>query len=58
VNFLEAALAALALLSLALALWQWLAARRFPLHQRVTDFSFAPAITLLKPHRRIVPKLV
>ena len=48
-NFPEAILAALALLSLALALWQWLAARRFPLHQRVTDFSFAPAITLLKP---------
>jgi ceramide glucosyltransferase len=49
VNFPEATLAALALLSLALALWQWLAARRFPLHRRVTDFSFAPAITLLKP---------
>ena len=48
-NFPEAILAALALLSLALALWQWLAARRFPLHRRVTDFSFAPAITLLKP---------
>jgi ceramide glucosyltransferase len=49
VNFPEATLAALALLSLALAFWQWLAARRFPLHRRVTDFSFAPAITLLKP---------
>jgi ceramide glucosyltransferase len=49
VNFSEATLAALALLSLALALWQWLAASRFPLHRRVTDFSFAPAITLLKP---------
>ena len=49
VNFPEATLAALALLSLALALWQWLAAIRFPLHRRVTDFSFAPAITLLKP---------
>jgi ceramide glucosyltransferase len=49
VNFPEATLAALALLSLALALWQWLAASRFPLHRRVTDFSFAPAITLLKP---------
>jgi ceramide glucosyltransferase len=49
VNFPEATLAALALLSLALALWQWLAARHFPLHRRVTDFSFAPAITLLKP---------
>ena len=42
-------LAPFALLSLALALWQWLAARRFPLHRRVTDFSFTPAITLLKP---------
>jgi ceramide glucosyltransferase len=49
VNFPEATLAALAVLSLALAGWQWLAARRFPLHRRVTDFSFAPAITLLKP---------
>ena len=48
-NFSEAALAALALLSFALALWQWLAAGRFPLHRRVTDFSFTPAITLLKP---------
>ena len=48
-NFLETTLAALALLSLALALWQWLAAGRFPLHRRVTDLSFAPAITLLKP---------
>jgi len=49
VNFLVATFAALALLSLALTLWQWLAARRFPLHQRVTDSSLAPAITLLKP---------
>jgi len=49
VNFLEATLAVLALLSFALALWQWVAARRFPLHQRITDLSFAPAITLLKP---------
>jgi ceramide glucosyltransferase len=43
VNFLEATLAALALLSLALALWQWLAARRFPLHRRVTEPSSTPA---------------
>jgi ceramide glucosyltransferase len=49
VNFPEATLAGLALLSLALAFWQWLAAVRFPLHRRVTNFSFAPAITLLKP---------
>ena len=46
---LNAILAVLALLSLALALWQWFAARRFPLHRRVADLSFAPAITLLKP---------
>jgi ceramide glucosyltransferase len=49
VNFLEATFAALAWLSVALALWQWVAARRFPLHRRVTDLSFAPALTLLKP---------
>ena len=48
-NFANAILAVLALLSLALALWQWLAARRFPLHRRVADLSFSPAITLLKP---------
>ena len=48
-NSFEATFAALALLSFALALWQWVAARRFPLHRRVTDLSFAPAITLLKP---------
>jgi len=49
VNFTNAIPATLACLSLALALWQWLAARRFPLHQRVTDPSFTPAVTLLKP---------
>jgi len=38
----------LALLSLALLLWQWLAARRFPLHRRRQDNAFAPAVTLLK----------
>ena len=40
---------ALALLSLALAFWQCLAAWRFPLHTRIADKSFAPAVTLLKP---------
>jgi ceramide glucosyltransferase len=49
VNFTNAIPATFACLSLALALWQWLAARRFPLHQRVTDPSFTPAVTLLKP---------
>ena len=41
--------ASLALLSVALVIWQWLAAWRFPLHDRVQDKSFAPAVTLLKP---------
>ena len=44
-------LAALAVLSLVLTLWQWLVARRFPLHQR-TPFSAGsvqPGTTLLKP---------
>jgi ceramide glucosyltransferase len=48
-NSANAIFAVLALLSLALALWQWLAARRFPLHKRVTETNFAPAISLLKP---------
>jgi ceramide glucosyltransferase len=45
----NAILGALALLSLALTLWQWLAARRFPLHRRIASGSFAPAVSLLKP---------
>lgn len=48
-NFFNAIFCVFALLSFALALWQWCAARRFPLHQRIADKSFAPAITLLKP---------
>lgn len=48
-NFLNIVLTALALLSLALALWQWFAARKFPLHQRAVKTNFAPAISLLKP---------
>ena len=48
-NGLEVTLAALALLSLALLLWQWAAARRFPLHRRDADAAFAPGITILKP---------
>lgn len=42
-------LGSLAGLSLALLLWQWLAARRFPLHGRVSNPTFTPAVTLLKP---------
>ena len=46
---LHGILATLAFLSLGLTLWQWIAARRFPLHRRVAGRSFAPAVTLLKP---------
>ncbi|MDE3068464.1 MAG: bacteriohopanetetrol glucosamine biosynthesis glycosyltransferase HpnI [Verrucomicrobiota bacterium] len=48
-NLLDAIAAALAALSLALALWQWLAARQFPLHRRIADPRFAPAVSILKP---------
>ncbi|MBI5387698.1 MAG: glycosyltransferase [Verrucomicrobia bacterium] len=42
-------LAALALLSFALNLWQWIVAARFPLHRRVPGDGHAPPVTLLKP---------
>lgn len=42
-------LAALAILSLVLTLWQWLAAARFPLHRRVPAPPAVPRVTLLKP---------
>ena len=45
---LNVILGALAVLSLALLIWQWIAALRFPLHQRTGDKSFAPTVTLLK----------
>ncbi len=45
---LNGILCSLAFLSLALLLWQWGVARRFPLHQRVSDQSFTPPVTLLK----------
>jgi ceramide glucosyltransferase len=45
---LNIALGILACLSVALLIWQWLAAQRFPLHQRVSDQTFAPAVSLLK----------
>jgi hopanoid biosynthesis associated glycosyl transferase protein HpnI len=46
---LNTVLGALAFLSLVLLLWQWFVAIRFPLHQRVADRLFSPAVTLLKP---------
>lgn len=41
--------AALAILSLILTLWQWVVARRFPLHRRSRNQEFTPAVSLLKP---------
>ena len=49
VNLLNTIFFALALLSQAIAVWQWLAARKFPLHRKTADPVFAPAISLLKP---------
>ena len=46
---LRTILGGLALLSFVLMLWQWLVARRFPLHKRATATPFAPGITWLKP---------
>jgi len=43
------ALAWLTILSAAINVWQWLAARRFPLHARSARREFAPALTLFKP---------
>lgn len=39
----------LAVLSLGLTLWQWLVARRFPLHKRVPNVPNLAGVTLLKP---------
>ncbi|MBI3877178.1 MAG: glycosyltransferase [Verrucomicrobia bacterium] len=52
---LNVILAALALLSLALTVWQWLVARRFPLHRRIASPRFTPAVTLLKPLKGVEP---
>ncbi|MFO1496935.1 MAG: glycosyltransferase [Verrucomicrobiota bacterium] len=41
--------AALAVLSFILTLWQWLVARRFPVHQRRAGVGARPGVTLLKP---------
>ncbi|MDB6026520.1 MAG: hypothetical protein JWM68_2743 [Verrucomicrobiales bacterium] len=42
-------LGALALLSVFLMLWQWVAGIQFPLHERVKAVGFAPGVTILKP---------
>ena len=48
-NFLNVILGALAALSCGLGLWQWLEARKFPLHRKTPAENFAPAISILKP---------
>ncbi len=52
---LNAILGFLALLSGALLLWQWLVARRFPLHRRLAEHSSPPAVSLLKPLKGCEP---
>jgi ceramide glucosyltransferase len=49
VFLLNSIFGALAVLSFALQLWQFFAARKFPLHKRITDVAFLPAISILKP---------
>ena len=49
VILLKFILAALAVLSFELVLWQFLAARKFPLHKRIADPAFSPAVSILKP---------
>ncbi len=45
----------LALLSLALTVWQWRAAARFPLHKRIGHPAFSPAVTIFKPLKGCEP---
>jgi ceramide glucosyltransferase len=49
VVLVKASLGFLALLSLALTLWQWWVARRFPLHQRARAEGSPLPVTVLKP---------
>jgi ceramide glucosyltransferase len=42
-------LGTLAVTSLGLTLWQWLEARRFPLHSSARDGGFQPGLSILKP---------
>ncbi len=47
--FLKFIPAAFAVLSFGLVLWQFFAARKFPIHKRIADLAFAPAVSVLKP---------
>lgn len=46
----------LAVLSLGIVTWQFLAAWRFPLHRRQPGTGFAPSITVLKPLKGLDPE--
>jgi ceramide glucosyltransferase len=49
VILLNSIFAALAVLSFVVCLWQYVAARKFPLHKRIADPAFSPAVSILKP---------
>ncbi len=42
-------LGVLATVSCGIFLWQFLSARKFPLHRRIAETGFAPAVSILKP---------
>jgi len=46
---LSAIFGSVAVLSAGINIWQWIAAGRFPLHQRSGKNDFAPGVTLFKP---------
>ena len=46
---LSAIFGSVAVLSAGINIWQWIAAGRFPLHQRNGKSDFAPGVTLFKP---------
>ena len=48
VHYVNQTLSAVAILSSIVLLWQWLAARRFPLHQKDNATIFAPGVSILK----------
>ncbi|HXE42026.1 MAG TPA: glycosyltransferase, partial [Candidatus Baltobacteraceae bacterium] len=48
-NHLNLIFAALAVLSFVLLLWQFIAAKKFPVHKRVANTSYSPSISILKP---------
>ena len=54
-NSAELLFAGLAILSLLLGLWQWVAGRRFPLHQAQSSHGKATSVTIFKPLKGLDP---